>query len=134
MRVARLHEKTTARRRDYLHKKSSQIANDWDIVCVEDLDMRGMSAGLHLGKSVHDNGWGMFRTFLKYKLEERGKKLVEISRWYPSSKRCHVCGHIYTELELSERSWRCEQCGTEHDRDYNASVNIKEEGIRLMCA
>ena len=96
--------------------------------------MRGMSAGLHLGKSVHDNGWGMFRTFLKYKLEERGKKLVEISRWYPSSKRCHVCGHIYTELELSERSWRCEQCGTEHDRDYNASVNIKEEGIRLMCA
>ena len=134
MRVARLHEKTTARRRDYLHKKSCQIANDWDIVCVENLDMRGMSAGLHLGKSVHDNGWGMFRTFLKYKLEERGKKLVEISRWYPSSKRCHVCGHIYTELELSERSWRCEQCGTEHDRDYNASVNIKEEGIRLMCA
>lgn len=134
-RVARLHERTADQRKDYLHKKSSQIANGWDVVCVEDLDMRGMSGSLHFGKSVHDNGWGMFREFLKYKLEERGKRLVKISRWYPSSKRCHVCGYIHETLELSDRYWVCEQCGTEHDRDLNASRNIKEEGIRILqCA
>lgn len=135
LRVARLYERVTDQRKDYLHKKSSQIANGWDVVCVEDLDLRGMSGRGHLGKGVQDNGWGMFVEFLKYKLEERGKHLVKVSRWYPSSKRCHVCGHIHETLKLSDRYWVCEQCKTGHDRDRNASINIKEEGMRILqCA
>lgn len=133
-RVALLHEKTADQRRDYLHKKSRQIVNAYDIVCVEDLDMQGMSKALHFGKAVHDNGWGMFRSFLEYKLKESGKELVKIDRWYPSSKQCHVWGYKKSDLKLSERRWKCPKCGTEHDRDYNASINIKKEGIRLLSA
>ncbi len=132
--LALLYEKTADQRADYLHKKSRQIANAWDAVCVEDLDLKAMSGTLHFGKSIHDNGWGMFRNFLSYKLEEQGKQLAVIDRWYPSSKRCHVCGHIHEGLKLSDRSWVCEKCGAEHDRDENAGINIREEGLRLLGA
>ena len=130
--VARIHEKTAFQRKDLLHKKSRQIANAFDAVCVEDLDMKGMAGSLHFRKSVHDNGWGMFLSFLSYKLEEQGKKLIRIDWFFPSSKQCHICGYKKDGLELSERSWRCPECGTVHDRDYNASMNIKQEGMRLL--
>ena len=130
--VARIHEKTAFQRKDLLHKKSRQIANAFDAVCVEDLDMKGMAGSLHFRKSVHDNGWGMFLSFLSYKLEEQRKKLIKIDRFFPSSKQCHVCGCKKDGLELSERSWQCPECGTVHDRDYNASMNIKKEGMRLL--
>ena len=129
-----IHEKIRNQSQDYLHKKSRQIADSCDAVCVENLDMQGMSGALHFGKSVHDNGWGMFCTFLEYKLEEQGKRLVKVDRWYPSSKQCHVCGYRNSSLRLSDRRWRCPECGTEHERDHNASINIKEEGIRLLSA
>ena len=130
--VARIHEKIAFQRKDFLHKKSRQIANAFDAVCVEDLDMKGMAGSLHFGKSVYDNGWGMFLSFLSYKLEEQGKKLIRIDWFFPSSKQCHICGYKKDGLELSERSWRCPECGTVHDRDYNASMNIKKEGMRLL--
>jgi transposase len=87
---------------------------------------------LHLGKSVSDNGWGMFTVFLKYKLEWQGKLLVKIDKWYPSSKTCHHCGHINDKLTLSDREWICESCGNIIDRDWNAAENIRDEGINVF--
>lgn len=117
-----------------MQKKSRQIANAYDVVCIEDLDMKAMSQGMHFGKSVSDNGWGMFTDYLQYKLEEQGKKLIKVDKWYPSSKTCHVCGYQKEDLKLSEREWTCPICHTRHDRDRNASINIKEEGMRMLAA
>lgn len=93
IKVAKLHEKAANQRKDFLHKQSRQIANAYDCVCVEDLDMKAMSQALNFGKSVSDNGWGMFVTFLKYKLEEQGKQLVKVDKFYASSQTCSVCGY-----------------------------------------
>jgi len=132
--VARLHEKVANQRKDYLHKLSRQIANAYDIVYVEDLNMQDMGKALHFGKSVADNGWGMFLEFLKYKLDEEGRRLVKVDRWYASSKICSVCGHKNEKLTLSIRTWECPVCHTTHDRDKNAAFNIKREGIRMQIA
>ncbi|MEQ8156454.1 MAG: transposase [Clostridiaceae bacterium] len=129
--VAKLHEKVANQRKDYLHKQSRQIANAYDAVVVEDLNMRGMAQGLKLAKSTNDNGFGMLRTFLEYKLREQGKQLIVIDKWYPSSKTCHVCGEINNELTLADRAWTC-ICGTMHDRDINAAINIRKEGCRML--
>ena len=115
IKVAKIHEKTANQRKDILHKSSRQIANAYDLVCVEDLNMKAMSQSLNFGKSVTDNGWGMFVSFLNYKLEELGKTLVKIDKWYPSSKTCHVCGHINEELTLNTREWECPLCHHVHD-------------------
>lgn len=132
LKVAKLHEKVANQRKDFLHKLSNQIANDYDAVCIENLNMKAMSQCLHLGKSVSDNGWGMFTTFIGYKLVDRGKPIVKIDKWYPSSKMCNVCGTLNDNLTLSDREWTCEGCNTHHDRDWNAAINIKNEGIRLL--
>ena len=129
--VALIHEKISNQRKDYLHKLSRQIANAYDLVCVEDLNMQEMSKALNFGKSVTDNSWGMFLHFLEYKLSEHGKSLVKIDRWFPSSKMCHVCGHIYEALTLNTRKWECPVCHTLHERDRNAALNIKNEGMRI---
>lgn len=129
--VAKLHEKVANQRKDFLHKQSRQIANTYDAVVIEDLNMRGMAQGLKLAKSTNDNGFGMLRTFLTYKLREQGKQLVVIDKWYPSSKVCHVCGKINNELTLADREWIC-TCGAEHDRDHNAAINIKNEGCHML--
>ena len=132
LRVARLHEKVANQRKDFLHKASRRIANASEAVVVEDLNMKAIARGLHLGKSTHDNGYGMFRRMLEYKLEEQGKQLVVIDKWYPSTKRCHKCGNDYREITLGERNWTCRHCGTVHDRDWNAAINIRNEGCRLL--
>lgn len=131
-RVARLHEKIANQRKDFLHKESSKIAKSWDAIAVEDLNMRDMSQSLSLGKSTMDNGYGMFRTFLDYKLKEQGKPLIRIDKWFPSSKLCRTCGTINTELTLEERIWVCEGCHTTHERDENAAGNIRAEGQRML--
>lgn len=130
--VARLHEHVANQRKDWIHKRSTELANEWDYVCVEDINLRGMAGALKLGKSTHDNGFGMFREFLAYKLYERGKQLVKIGKWFPSSKACHVCGAIH-DLTLKDREWVCE-CGEHHLRDVNAAINIRNEGLRLALA
>ncbi len=131
-RVARLHEKTANQRKDFLHKESRRLAEAWDAVAVEDLNMKVMSQTLSLGKATMDNGNGMFRRFLSYKLIERGKPLIQIGKWFPSSKLCRACGTINTELMLKERIWVCDGCSMTYDRDENAAGNIRVEGIRLL--
>lgn len=130
--VAQAHEHVANQRKDWVHKLSTELANDWDYICVEDINLRGMAGALRLGKSTNDNGFGMFREILAYKLYERGKQLVKISKWFPSSKACHVCGTIH-DLTLKDREWVC-GCGEHHLRDVNAAINIRNEGIRLALA
>jgi putative transposase len=97
--------------------------------------MKAMSQALNFGKSVADNGWGMFTTFLKYKLEEQGKQLIKIDKFFASSQTCSCCGYKTPDTKnLSIRAWDCPQCGTHHDRDVNASINIKNEGMRIALS
>ncbi len=131
--VAIVHEKIRNQRKDFLDKLSRKLANGYDVIGVEDIDMRAMSRSLHFGKSVADNGYGMFRTMLAYKLEEQGKELVKVDRFFPSSKRCSKCGRIKEELTLSDRLYRCE-CGSIMDRDVNAAINIMKEAMRLKAS
>ena len=135
IKVANLHEKVTNQRKDFLHKQSRQIVNAYDCVCIENLDMKAMSQSLNFGKSVMDNGWGMFTAFLKYKLEEQGKRLVKVDRFFASSQICNICGYKNPETKnLAVRAWDCPQCGKHHDRDVNAAINIRNEGMRLVTA
>ena len=129
--VARLHEKVANQRKDFLHKLSRQITNANEAVVIENLNMRGMAQGLNLAKSTNDNGFGILKTFLNYKLKEQGKQLVTIGKWYPSSKLCRFCGAVNADLLLAERVWTC-TCGAVIDRDVNAAINIKNEGCRIM--
>jgi len=128
-RVACIHEEIANRRKDFCHKESRKITNSYDAVCVEDINLRGMAQCLNLGKATNDNGFGMFRTFLQYKLQEQGKQLIVIDRWLPSTKACHVCGYINSEITLNVREWTCPCCGTHHDRDENAAINIRDQGL-----
>lgn len=121
-------------RRDYLHKLSTEIANWYDAVCVEDLDMRAMSnKGFGNGKATMDNGYGMFQNMLVYKLLERGKHFVKVDKWFPSSQICHCYGHRQP-MPLKIRVYQCPECGMVFDRDWNAAINIKMEGLRLLSA
>ena len=133
--IALIHEKIANQRKDFLHKESRQIANAYDCVCIEDLNMKAMSQSLNFGKSVSDNGWGMFTAFLQYKLEKGGKRLIKVDRFYASSQLCSVCGYKNKETkDLSVREWICPECGTHHNRDVNAAVNILHEGMRIASA
>ena len=131
-RVALCHEKIRNQRKDFQHKLSASLAESFDAVCVEDLNLKGMAGGLHLGKGVHDNGYGLFLSMLEYKLEERGKYLIKVDCYFASSKICSVCGKKKEELSLSDRIYCCE-CGNRMDRDVNAAVNIMNEGKRIFA-
>ena len=131
IRVARLQEHISNQRTDWIHKLSTRLANEYDYICVEDINMQNMAQSLKLGKSTNDNGFGMFRTILAYKLADRGKKLIKIDKWFPSSKMCRFCGNINHELTLSDRVWTCE-CGQVLNRDENAAINIMNVGLSMV--
>ena len=131
--LARCYEKVRNQRKDYLHKLSRRIADHYDAAAVEDIDMKAMSQCLKFGKSVMDDSFGMFRSMLGYKLSDRGKVLVRVGRFFPSSRKCSCCGKVKEELRLDERVYRC-GCGNCMDRDVNAAVNIREEGRRLLIS
>lgn len=130
-RVAITHEHVANQRKDWIHKKSKELADKWDYICVEDINLRGMARSLKLGKSTNDNGFGMFRTVLAYKMADRGKKFIKIDKLFPSSKTCSHCGMIH-DLRLSDREWTCD-CGAKHQRDVNAAINIRNEGLRMVA-
>lgn len=132
--IAKIQKHIANQRKDFLHKKSTEIANQYTCVCVESLNMRSMAnKGFGNGKATLDNGYGMFVNFLEYKLKDRGGYLVKVDKWFPSSQICHVCGTRNPKLkDLSIRKWKCDCCGTEHDRDYNSAINIKDEGLRVL--
>ena len=119
-------------RKDFLHKRSTAIAKQYDAVCVEDLDMKAMAnKGFGNGKVTMDNGYGMFLAMLDYKLRYRGKQLIKVNKWYSSSQICSCCGHKQ-KMPLHVRTYDCPQCGNRMDRDYNAAVNIRNEGLRIL--
>ena len=130
--VSKLHNKIANQRKDFLHKESKKIANSYDLVCIETLDLKSISSKkskYHLGKSTNDNGFSMFTSFLEYKLQEQGKQLIRVDKFYPSSQLCSECGERH-EMPLHQRVFRC-NCGNIMDRDFNAAINIKNEGLRL---
>jgi putative transposase len=126
--VARAHRKVRAARTDFLHKTSSRLVRDHDLLAIEDLAVKNMVGNRRLARVIADCGWGTFRAMLAYKSERAGRRLVVLDRWYPSSKTCSGCGHLLSTLSLGTRSWVCPSCGARHDRDLNAAKNILAAG------
>jgi putative transposase len=132
--VAKVYERVSNSRQDFLHKLSYKLVSDSQAVIVENLHVKGMVRNHNLAKAISDAGWGMFTNFLAYKLERIGGRLVEIDRWFPSSRLCSSCFHQVSEMPLDVREWTCPSCGTHHNRDGNAANNIRTEGIRMLQA
>ena len=132
IKVAKISEKTKNQRKNYLHQNSRKIVNSYCVVVIEDINMKSISQCLKLGKSTLDNGFGMFRRMLEYKLHDQGKRLILVPKNFPSSKLCNVCTTKNIALKLSDRVWTCKECGTTHDRDINAAINIRNKGLELL--
>ncbi|XFA73862.1 IS200/IS605 family element RNA-guided endonuclease TnpB [Thermosynechococcaceae cyanobacterium Okahandja] len=130
--VAKVHSKIARCREDFLHKLSRKIVNENQVIVTENLNVKGMVKNHNLAKAISDAGWGQLCTMLKYKAEREGKTYIEIDRWFPSSKTCHVCLSRVDNLSLDVRTWTCPHCGTRHDRDVNAAINIRNEGLRIL--
>lgn len=139
LRVAVLYEKIANQRRDFLHKKARNLVDKYDAIGIENISVKAMAkrkkgGKFSFGKSVADNGWNMFTNILEYKLAWQGKQLVKIDKWYPSSQLCHVCGFQNDATkDLSVREWDCPKCGSHHNRDKNAAINIREEARRISA-
>ena len=131
--VARVHRKVRDARRDFLHRASTGLVRDNDVIVIEDLVVKNMVRNRKLAKAISDCGWGEFRHQLEYKCERAGPELIVVDRWYPSSKTCSACGHLLAELSLSTRHWTCPSCGSRHDRDINAAKNILAAGLAVSA-
>ena len=132
IKLAKIHEKIKNQRLYYLHQITSKIVNENQIICIEDLNVSGMMSNHKLAKSISDLSFYEFRRQLEYKCRWYGRQLIIIDRFYPSSKTCHNCGHIYKDLKLSQREWICPHCKSLIDRDYNAAQNILDEGLKQI--
>jgi putative transposase len=130
-RLARACERVRNQRNDFLHKLSTSLVARYDLLCIEDLNLKGL-AKTKLAKSFSDAALGSFLRMLDYKTDWTFRRVVRVGRFYPSSKTCHCCGHHPT-LTLSDRTWTCEGCGVIHDRDVNAAINILSEGLRIVA-
>jgi len=134
IKLAILYEKIENRKKDWIHKVTHLLSEHFDCVILEDLNIKGMQRfNSGLSKSVSlDFSWNQFVTILKYKMEQKGKHLILVDRYFPSSKLCSECGYKNKDLELKDREWVCPKCNTTHDRDENASINIKKEGVQIL--
>jgi putative transposase len=132
--VARIHARIADRRRDFTHKLSTCIIRENQTICIESLSVKAMAKHPTLAKAIHDVGWGEFVRQLEYKAAWYGRTLIRIDKWYPSSKRCHACGHVLDSLTLDVRLWTCPECGVVHDRDVNAAQNILAVGLTVSAS
>jgi len=130
--VARVQERINNTRKDFQHKLSRKLVNENQVIVVENLAVKNMVKNHNLASSISDCGWASFTNMLKYKSEKQGKTYLQIGRFFPSSKTCNVCLNQVRSLPLDIRSWDCFQCKTKHDRDVNAAINIRNEGLRLL--
>jgi len=128
LRVARLHARVADARCDFLQKLTTDLVRRFDVIAIEDLNVRGMTKNHSLARAISDASFGMFRRMLEYKCEWYGRELRLIDRFYPSSKRCSACGYVLAELALGCRTWDCPECGAHNDRDENAAKNILAAG------
>ena len=130
--VARLHEKVMNQRTDFLNKLSTEIIKNHDIICIEDLNVKGMLRNHKLARSISDVSWSSFVAKLQYKADWYGREIIKVDQWFPSSQICSECGHKDGKKSLDIREWTCPICHTHHDRDINASINILTEGLRIQ--
>jgi len=131
LRLAKAYAKLTRQREHFQHTLSKELITKYDVICLETLNVKGMVKNRKLAKAISDVSWSSFVSMLKYKALWYGKEVIQIDRFFPSSKCCHVCGSINTTLKLHERTWACD-CGVVHDRDINAAKNIEREGLNLL--
>ncbi|HEU5370748.1 MAG TPA: RNA-guided endonuclease TnpB family protein [Ktedonobacterales bacterium] len=133
LKVARIHAHIADRRQDFLHKLTTRLIHENQVLCVESLSVKNMLKNHNLAKAIADVGWGELIRQLQYKAAWYGRSVVAIDKWYPSSKRCYNCGHILEFLSLDVRQWTCPECGMVHDRDINAALNIKAAGLAVFA-
>ena len=132
LKLATAHEKLSNKRKDYLHKLTTKLITENDIICIENLNVKGMTKNHKLAKAIQDVSFGTLVSMLKYKATWNNRQIIEIGRFYPSSKLCSSCGNRMSYMGLEVREWTCPNCGETHDRDINAAINIKNEGLRLL--
>ena len=134
IKLAKLYKKINDKKQYYLHQVSNTLINENQVICMEDLNVKGMLRNHKLAESIQEMNFGEFRRMLEYKANWYNRKIVYVDRFYPSSKTCNHCGYINKQLKLSDRQWVCPQCGEVIERDYNASLNILDEGLRILSA
>ena len=132
LKLAIAHEKLCNKRKDNLHKLTTKLIKENDIICIENLSVKNMTKNHKLAKAIQDASFGTLVSMLKYKAVWNNRKIIEIGRFYPSSKTCHCCGHRMNYMGLEVREWTCPNCGIKHDRDINAAINIMNEGLRIL--
>ena len=132
LKLAVAHEKLCNKRKDNLHKITTKLIKENDVICIENLNVKGMTKNHHLAKAIQDASFGTLVSMLKYKAAWHNRQIIEVARFYPSSKICHCCGHKMDYMGLEVRQWTCPICNEYHDRDINAAINIKNEGLRIL--
>ena len=134
IKITKVYKKINDKKQYYLHQVSNTLINENQVICMEDLNVKGMLRNHKLAESIQEMNFGEFKRMLEYKANWYNRKIVFVNRFYPSSKTCHHCGYVNKQLKLSDRQWKCPQCGEIVERDYNAALNILDEGLRIISA